>query len=250
MAARPVFIIGMGRSGTNFLARAIAAHPQVRATFEDFPIFQLATDVALFEGQQGNLFGRLAEQYRRQISRTDVPVYLDKSHKDLWCALELKREFPLALFIAIERNPFPCIASWLEGGIAYWHKPPLWTTVSRAFLGINEKTAAGYEAFPPAVKLALRWKANHKRIEYVAGALGEDLFRIWYEDLVMDTRARLDRIGAFLGLEGPIPEPKVDVAPLSKWMTQLSDEDLESIAGILGLGRHERTLGLGRMRFV
>lgn len=234
MSVTPVFIIGMGRSGTHLLAGALAGHPQVRATIEKQPIFGLATEIALFEGRRPELLPQLFAAYRKEISETTVPIYLDKSQKALWCALELKRQFPDARFISIERNPYPCVASWLKG-IPFWHKDGDWKRVSRAFLGIDDVAAAHYESFPMAKRIAMRWMANNRRIMALEEGLGRDLFQIWYEDIVEHTWSSLHKLECFLGLERSIPRPEIDRRPLTRWMKELSLEQVDQISDGLEL---------------
>jgi hypothetical protein len=232
---RPVFVIGCGRSGTHLLARALAAHPLVRATIEAEPMFGLSTAMALDPRLEQVLLEDLARCYQMELRRRRPAIYLDKSHPNIWIAEKLKDRFPEARFIGIQRNVFATVASMLKHrGVLQWHERWKEFPLPNRFLGIDAETAAVYEQFPLVVKCALRWAAHRNRLAALERTLDEDLLLLQFEQLSNDPAASMGLLQRFLGLEQPFPKPEIDRAPLTKWRGELSDEEVAQIRKVIG----------------
>ena len=233
--AIPVFVIGTGRSGTHWIGYSLGNHPEIRATIEQRPMFGWSTDMALNPTLEKSLFGRLVFAYKRQLFRSVPRLYLDKSHPNLWIAEKLKKAFPQALFVGIERDPYAVVASMLKhGGILAWHKRWREFPVPNRFLGITPETARTYDDLPIASQCAMRWVAHHDRMKELKGMLGDSLMVISYETFAHHTEQTIHELQLFLGLKTPIPIPDVKTDSLDKWKDQLSPAEIQQIQDIVG----------------
>jgi hypothetical protein len=233
--ARPVFIVGCGRSGTHLLARSLSAHPLVRARIETEPIFGLSTAIALNAQSEKVAFEHLVRCYRAELRRSRGRIFLDKSHPNIWIAEKLKSEFPESRFIGIERNAYATVASMLKHrGVLEWHARWKEFPVPNRFLGIAAETASRYEGLPLASKCALRWVAHRDRLAALRRTLGEEILVLSFEQLSNEPSACMRRLQLFLNLDEPVPVPRIDRAPLTKWLHELSSETVEQIREIVG----------------
>ena len=232
---RPVFVIGTGRSGTHWLGYSLCDHPEVRATIEKRPMFMLSTRMALNPELEGRLYKRLVAAYHWQLLKSYPRLYLDKSHPNIWLAEKLKASFPQALFLGIERNPFATVASMIKHkGVSSWHKRWKEFPIPNRFLGISAEQAKTYEEIPFAAQCAMRWVAHHTRMNELKKTLGDDLFVFSYEAFSHHTEETLKDLQRFLGLSQPIPIPDVKTESLDKWKSQLSPDEIQQIAKVVG----------------
>ncbi len=233
--ARPVFVIGTGRSGTHWLGYSLGNHPEVRATIEVQPMFGLATHMAINPTLEENLFGHLIEAYKWYLSHSESSIYIDKTHPNIWLAEKLQAAFPEALFLGIERNPYATVASMMQHkGVSSWHQRWKEFPIPNRFLGITEEMADNYETLPLASQCALRWLAHHNRMNDLRDYLGNNLLLISYETFARDTEHTINALQRFLGLQQPVPVPEVKVESLDKWKSQLSEGDVKAIQDIVG----------------
>jgi hypothetical protein len=232
---RPVFVIGTGRSGTHWLGYSLGNHPEVRATVEVQPMFNLSTRMALNPTLEGKLFGRLVAAYRWQLFKSSPRIYLDKSHPNIWIAEKLKKAFPRSLFVGIERNPYATVASMMKHkGVSAWHKRWREFPIPNRFLGITRELSDVYGDIPVAQQCAIRWVAHHDRMNELRNILGGDLLVISYESFAHNTEKIVHELQRFLGLHKPIPIPDVRTDSLDKWKSQLSNEEIIQIQNIVG----------------
>lgn len=232
---RPGFVLGTGRSGTNWIAEALATHPDVRATIEVQPMFRWATRMALEPRHKRRLLRRLIWAYRLQLLRSVPRRYLDKSHPAIWFAEDLQRAFPGAFFLGMEREPYATVASMMRHpGVTKWTRRWREFPVPNRFLGIDEEVAEAYDRLPPAARCALRWKAHHERMGELPAVLGEGFLLVQYEEFAANTDVELERIQRFLRLRRPFPRPEIRTESLTKWRKHLSDADVDAIRGVVG----------------
>jgi len=64
--------------------------------------------------------------------------------------------------------------------------------------------------------------------------LGDDLFVFSYEAFSHHTEETLKELQRFLGLSQPIPIPDVKTESLDKWKSQLSQDEIQQIAKVVG----------------
>lgn len=232
---KPIFVIGTGRSGTHWIGYSIAEHPEIHATIEAEPMFQWSTTMALNPQSEQQLLPKLIKIYKQKILKYAPQHYLDKNHPNIWIAEKLKRAFPNALFIGIERNPFATVASMIKHkGVSAWHYRWHEFPIPNRFLGINDETAASYDQIPFPSKCAMRWVAHHNRMNELMGFLKDSLLVISYESLALNTQKEIRRLQSFLTLSNPIPIPNVRSESLDKWREQLSEEQITHISAVVG----------------
>lgn len=235
VAETPVFIVGSGRSGTNWVGQILQSHPEIVVTIEVSPIFQWVTAIALDPRLETDLLPKLLRAYEQQLQQAAPLAYADKSHPNLWLADHLRAAFPSSRFVGIERNPFATVASMMRHHkVADWHRRWREFPLPNRFLGINGDLADQYEALPLAEKCALRWLAHHRELNRLRETLGSCLLVLTYETLLLETARELSRLESFLKLESPIPAPDVKVESLEKWRSQLSLEEKKQIADVVG----------------
>ena len=232
---RPVFIIGTGRSGTHWLGQSLGNHPEVRATVEEQPMFDLATKMALNPALERKLFDKLLSAYKWQLLKSAPRLYLDKTHPNIWLAEKLKATFRSALFVGIERNPYATVASMLKhDGVLAWHTRWREFPIPNRFLGITTDLATRYDTIPRAAQCAIRWLAHRHRMNALRLRLGSSLMVISYETFADNTQQTVRGLQHFLGLTAPIPVPEVKRDSLQKWRTQLSIDEVQQIQSIVG----------------
>ena len=230
-AAKKIFVVGTGRSGTHWLGYIIGAHPDVVATVERPPIFPWVTQMALRPDTVTELYPRLVRRYRHEHGAVLPKHYLDKSHPNIWLAELLAESLPEALFVGIKRDVFGTVNSMLQhqGVLSWIHRWREFPLPSR-FLGVGPDAAEAYDALALEAKCAVRWKAHVLQLEHLESALGNRLLVLEYESLQTEIAAELARISAFLGLTTPIPLPHIKTRSLDKWQHELSHEQKRNIA--------------------
>ncbi|ACA99497.1 MULTISPECIES: sulfotransferase family protein [Cyanophyceae] len=234
--ARPIFIIGTGRSGTHWLGYSLENHPDIRATIEAKPMFNLSTRIALDPNLEEKLIGRLIRSYKWQILASYPRRYLDKTHPNIWIAEKLKRAFPNAVFIGIERSPYATVSSMMNHkGVSAWHQRWKNFPLPNRFLGITPELANIYDEIPMAAKCALRWSAHHEQMQKLKEILGENILVIHYENFVVNPQEVILKLERFLNLSRPIPMPNINVKSLDKWKKQLSTMEIEQVEAVVGL---------------
>lgn len=185
-SARPVFIVGMPRSGTSLLEQIIAAHPRADGVGERQDPFILLDDLTIeAEAAFPDLLGQIpaarldaaASAYLAMFDRigaagdrvTNKALGLDR------VVGFLSRLLPQARFIWIHRDPRDAILS------AYLHE-------------IHQPWAWRLEHLVAA-------HLGHARLrEHALASLPDRSLAIPYEDLVAEPEAHIDRLLAFLDL--------------------------------------------------
>jgi len=231
----PIFVIGTGRSGTHWLGQSLGNHPEIRATVEEQPMFDLATRMALNPALERTLFDKLVSAYKWQLLKSAPRLYLDKTHPNIWLAEKLRVAFRRALFLGIERNPYATVASMMKhDGVSAWHTRWREFPVPNRFLGITPELAKRYDKIPRAAQCAIRWLAHRDRMNVLRRTLGSSLMVISYERFADSTAQTIRQLQQFLGLATPIPVPHAKRDALHKWQSQLSAEEVRQIQSIVG----------------
>lgn len=218
--SKMIFVVGCGRSGMHLLAKTLASDPTINATIEEQAQFNLAVGAVVNKNVAA--LNRLCEIYRRAKR-----PYLTKDHTNLWLYRQLKKRFPEAHWVAIERDPYGTIASSLiHEGVLDWviyhenrRKNPLSGT-----LGL---TGDEFEALPVVARLTLKWMYHSYRIE----ELRESMLVIDFADLVKAPIATTDFLAQQLGLKLTPPKTHLDV--LYKWQHQLLEDEINIIEDTL-----------------
>jgi tetratricopeptide (TPR) repeat protein len=179
---RPVFIIGLPRSGTTLLEQMLAAHPQVEATDELAYVPMLAKRFVDCGGlPRVEELPILAAEYRRSVGfhrRTQRPVVLDKRLENFWHTGFIQAILPTARFIDVRRHPLASVVAMFKQSFA--------------------TTAIGFSGSPE--ELARLRRSYLMAVQRLEEAFPERVLRVHYERLVEDTEAELRRVLAFLEL--------------------------------------------------
>lgn len=231
-----IFILGTGRSGTNWIGNILKNHPDIRVTMEKPSLFNLVTKIALYPNLRPKLFPILIKRYYKEYKFSFPKHYVDKSHPNIWLAETLANVFYNALFIGIKRNPYATISSMLkhEGVLSWvnnWEKYP----IPNNFLGITNLNKSKYKDLTITEKCALRWKSHEDRLNFLKKFLKSRLLIIQYENLINNTEFELIRMQKFIKLEKPLPFPHIKVNCLNKWKKDLSISQLIQIQRITGV---------------
>lgn len=122
--ARLVFIVGTGRSGTNWLGSTIAINPACTGGVERDPEFDLSTRIVIYN--ETDLWSELLEVLQsRDAEATNAgkQFYVVKCHQLIWRANELQAAFPDSLFVGIDRCVYAVVSSCVEHpGVRAWFK--------------------------------------------------------------------------------------------------------------------------------
>lgn len=229
-----IFIIGSGRSGTNWIGEILKNNPQIKVTIEIPKIFWKVTEIALNQNKYNKLFPKLIKEYQKQLRLCYPYHYMDKSHPNIWIAEELNKIFDNARFIGIVRNPYATVSSMLQHrGVLEWHKNWERYPIPNKFLGINKEITAYYDTLTLSEKCILRWISHYKEMNRLKTKLGSNLLVINYEDLFVDEVKILTKIKEFLELKTPLYIEELKKESLDKWKKYLSKEQVDNISNML-----------------
>jgi len=239
-AAKPIFVLGTGRSGTHWVGHILESHPDIRITVEKAPMFRWSTQMALDPPCEAELLPKLIRAYKWQMLRSAPREYADKSHPNIWICEQLAAALPGARFLAVDRGPFATVASMLRHrGVSDWHNRWQEFPIPNRFLGITKDNVDGYEALSAATKCAMRWIAHKAQMQHLSKLLGQRMKMLVYESLIATPSSSVIDLQSFLGLARPIPEPKVKSESLNKWREQLSPVEVDDIAAVVGFRPEE-----------
>ena len=194
--ARPIFIVGLPRSGTTLVERIVATHPQVKSLGElsEFGIAlkrHLATrgrhvlDEALLEAAaEAPALEPVGREYLKVIAglAEETSVFTDKMPFNIFYAPAILRALPDARIVCLRRSPCDVL-----------------------FANYRQLFATGFSYYSYAYDFAdtahfvARFEMLRKRF---AEALPSDRFMVQgYEDLVADQETQTRRLISFCGLE-------------------------------------------------
>ena len=188
---RPVFIVGMPRSGTSLTEQILASHPDVFGAGELAKISELAHSLSLslgdktkFPGSLGGISAQtldaLASQYLEHLDylNTSASRVTDKLPTNFWYLGLISTLFPTASILHIKRHPLDtCLSMYFQ---KFGASMPLTTDLSQ--LG------AYYNMYNSVMKY---WKS----------VLDIPIHEVRYEDLVAEPETIIRGIIAFCGLE-------------------------------------------------
>lgn len=232
-----VFIVGCPRSGTTWLQRLLASHPDVRTgqethLFNNYvgpPLRSFRRHLELadqhgpssrYVGLPGYLtneeFQAVVQEFLygllgpilRQLG--DGGLYVEKSPSHALWLREIHGLLPEARFVEIVRDPREVVASLLHAHRTWgrWWAPG---TVRRA---------------------AVMWAQHVRAVDEASAELGEEqIHRLRYEDLRRDGVAELSRIARFLSLPWSAPAIAEAVASNSRDAVASESGSLFSVGG-------------------
>jgi hypothetical protein len=223
-----IFIIGNGRSGTNWLSRLLAGAEGTELYREDPRFFPLAVDIAV--RRQQHKLPELLKRYDKHLSTTKVNI--EKSHPVLWFAEKVAEARPRARFISIQRDPVQCVASTMQhGGTRGWLER--WEELPRPnpFLGLGEENVEWYRELSVLERAAVRWASHARRLRWLKKALGPRLLCVDFTQLVERQHVEVRRLSRYIGLPLYIKQP-ADRGVLYKWARTLTPGDVERVLAL------------------
>ena len=229
-----IFIVGNGRTGTNWMGQIIGSHPDVAYGGE--AMLKLVTSAIMLPDDpwKYEALEHVVSRYDLRIVQAAPKHYADKSHPALWMIDELAAAFPDAKFIAMKRDPVATVASMLNhSGVLQWHK----LDHPSPFLGTTAENFDAYQKLEEFEKCAMRLKAHYDRIDMVRhGPLIERIVEARFEGFVEDdTQIGADWLFDWLGLPPHRIPPKLHARSdaLTKWKDTLSDEQADRIRELM-----------------
>lgn len=186
---RPIFIVGMPRSGTTLLDSALGAHADISSGGELPAMPSLLTrfldwaDEAKWRGGAipASIAQQMRDSYLRQYDDYKIeaaPFVTDKNPLNFLSVGLIRRLFPDAPIIHIRRNP-------LETGFSIFRK-----NFTKAW------------RFTTALEDIGHYYGEYARMmEHWSAVLGDGMATVQYEELVSDFEGELRRLLAYAGLE-------------------------------------------------
>jgi len=205
---RPVFIVGMPRSGTSLVEQIIASHPAVFgagellfwrniASLKSTPAFESLLSESLLSGLAEEYLGHLAS-----LNNTAIRV-VDKMPDNFICVGLIHAVFPNAKFIHTQRNPIDtCLSIYFQ----------------------NFSSAYKYQTDLP--NLAHYYREYHRLMAHWHAILpGGTVLELRYEDLLADQEGLSRRTIEFIGLDWDerclnYQDTERRVATASKWQVR------------------------------
>ncbi|TRZ68066.1 MAG: HAMP domain-containing protein [Rhodocyclaceae bacterium] len=181
---RPVFIVGMPRSGTSLVEQIIASHPAVFGAGELSYWKNIARtpSTPVFESSlNGEVLSRLAKDYLDHLADLDPDArrVIDKMPDNFICMGLIHAVFPNAKFIHAIRNPIDtCLSIYFQN------------------------FSAAYDYSNDLADLAHYYREYHRLMAHWRAILPESsLLDLRYEDLLADQEGWSRRMIEFVGLD-------------------------------------------------
>jgi len=183
-STKPVFVLGMPRSGTSLTEQILASHPSIKGAGE-LQFWNGVTRQRLAEVRAGLLDlptrKKLAEDYLQLLEKRtgDAPRIIDKTPSNADCIGIIHSVFPNARFICMERDPIDtCLSCYFQHFVA----------------AVSFSTDLS--------DLAHYYRAHCRLVQHWQSVLPPDkMLVVRYEDLVQDQEAWTRKMLDFLGLE-------------------------------------------------
>lgn len=193
---RPIFIVGMPRSGTTLVERILSSHSKVRSVGElsDFAMLlkrqlqtpgQLVLEPQLLSAAStASDLDAVGEAYLNRVGQLagDTPHFIDKMPFNAFFASAILRALPGARIICLRRSPFDVLfANYRQlfaTGFSYYSYAYDFGDAAHFVAGFERMANAFEAALPTARFLPVR-----------------------YEDVIADQRGQTERLLAFCGLE-------------------------------------------------
>ena len=181
---RPVFVVGMMRSGTSLVEQIIAPHPQAIGAGElQFWGILEYKDQDLVRGRAPDLGvgAKLAHSYLDELNRhsSDAARVIDKTPANVDYLGFIHRVLPNARFIYMQRDPVDtCLSCYFQNFI------------NAASFAMDLQDLAHY------------YREHHRLVAHWRSVLPKEVFlEVPYEGLVADPEAWSRRVFEFIGLE-------------------------------------------------
>eukprot|EP00581_Thalassiosira_minuscula_P008824 CAMPEP_0183704982 /NCGR_PEP_ID=MMETSP0737-20130205/2182_1 /TAXON_ID=385413 /ORGANISM="Thalassiosira miniscula, Strain CCMP1093" /LENGTH=356 /DNA_ID=CAMNT_0025932027 /DNA_START=38 /DNA_END=1106 /DNA_ORIENTATION=- len=247
-----VWVVGNGRTGTNFLGEILLSHSEIGGENERKPEFTLVTNMAVRgpsfdEPKRQEHLKRIVSQYKNRSEETysnpDLKYHSDKSHPALFFAEDLHEALPKARMVGMNRCVYPTVASCVRHeGVRRWFRV-IGLDKPNPFLGVTEENLEGFSKYSLPVQCAMRWATHQLEYERVVPLVDpESLMIMDYRDLLLDPESSLRELQDFLGLDVPF-----DNAPEGHPWDPLSHKAKISVEDRLAIDTEFHKLGYDRL---
>lgn len=175
---RPIFILGLPRSGTTLVERILTAHSGVAAMGE-LPTFPVLFKQAWASGGAGADWAGVAQAYRRETAYlwAGAEHVIDKQPRNAAHVGPIRLAFPDAVIIHLRRDP-------MDGLMGAY----------KVFFN------AAYEWSYRLENLAAHYRLHHRLMDHWRACLGEGLVELDYEALTSDPETQIRRLLDACGL--------------------------------------------------
>jgi len=193
---RPIFVLGMPRSGTTLVERILSSHPKVHSVGElsDFAILlkqqlktpgQLVMDAPLLDAAaEAQDLSQVGEAYLNRVSALagDAPHFIDKMPFNAFFVPAILKALPGARVVCLRRSPFDVL-----------------------FANYRQLFATGFSYYSYAYEFAdtAHFVAQFERMAtvYESRLPNSRFLPIRYEDVIDNQRGETERLLKFCGLE-------------------------------------------------
>lgn len=267
--ARPVFIVGCGRSGTALLFNLLGGYPQLAKTTghpdgEDQAGWiehgrALIAGLANPRGDSGHVGHHLCLQMDESMATEEARASMHRHFSDnvlkgraslrvlnkcphLSNKLRYVRAlFPDASFLHIIREPVAMVASWVKvmqavpDLLMYWPEVehPCWWVFPTAEATTRRAALASESRWYPGgglLRFADYWSATNAGIQQQLADTPGQLLTVRYEDLIANPDRMMADVSRFCGLDaGPAQALAVQRARNVAYRHLLSEEDVRAI---------------------
>lgn len=247
MKKDPIFIVGLHRSGVNFLGSLLSQLDELQI-IHDEELENLIYNTVLHITPLNDIaiqksYDILYETNKKRIVHPYYP--------NLWRVSALQQQFPRAKFLCLIRDPYSGIQSMMKQEATQILAGSEWKSYynekkRHRFLGllpsfIPQENVHGklYEDFTLAERCALRWVVHAKMISLLVQAKPKAVMPVLFERLVFnnnaDTRKRLcKKLAIFTGLH---EVPIIDDAQIDKTVMEskynFTEQEREDIKRVI-----------------
>jgi tetratricopeptide (TPR) repeat protein len=195
---RPIFILGMPRSGTSLVEQVISSHTMVSGYGElEWLRLAILENDGLHQPMDTTLLARIRAAYYGRLeshNRSDTQFFTDKMPTNfLWIGYILAA-FPEAKIVHVERDPMAVCWSNFK---TYFHSLGMGNS-------FDQRDIAGY------------FGLYQKLMEFWRRAYPNKIFDLSYENLTEDTQAQTQTLLEYLGLpwQASVMEPHKNARPV------------------------------------
>ena len=199
MKKDPIFIVGLHRSGVNFLGNLLSPQQTLQMIHAEYLESLIYDEVLNKKREHNKLIQDMYDaMYDANHKRIIHPCYFN-----LWRVLLLQRQFPRAKFACLIRDPFSGIQSMMKQEITQtilseknWENYPIPNEFLGIVLSVVDSTLIGgkpYKEFTLAEKCALRWAVHAKKISKLVKSQPTSFIPVVFEKLIFNNNENMKK---------------------------------------------------------
>lgn len=217
--ARPVFVIGCGRSGTTILGTALSRHREITylneprklwsSVYSDTDIWPNSTNpdgrlVLAAADADSKRSRKLQRLFRFETLRTGRPVLVEKFPVNSFRLQFVRTVFPDARIVYIHRNGLEVARSierMCDAGKWYVANPGKWERLAQHAASMRDTEELPGLCNSYYEKGLLEWRLSTEAIEdFLAGQAENTFIKLGYAELVKDKIDTIRKVISFIGL--------------------------------------------------